>query len=187
MNHPHASLQNILTFMWCIWKSRGDCLFDRKKGAPHQINVNAQAIQNNLELCYLTETPLQVQQQLVQALSSHTLPAPGNTINTDLGIVGPKMYSDAAWKTRRSPGTAGSMVTGLGIFCQFQEERCSTNILIQASISTALSSLQAEAFALLLAARVAALLQLQQVTFLTDNLSLAKAASTKAESDPYSL
>jgi hypothetical protein len=49
------------------------------------------------------------------------------------------------------------------------------------------STLQAEACALLLGAKVAVLLKLQQVTFLTDNLSLAKAAATSTTSDPQVL
>jgi hypothetical protein len=27
-----------------------NCLFDRKKGEPHQININTQALSNNLEM-----------------------------------------------------------------------------------------------------------------------------------------
>nr|XP_051197783.1 uncharacterized protein LOC127311400 [Lolium perenne] len=122
-----------------------------------------------------------------QVNAGNSLQVPGNTIRYDLAITGPKVYSDAAWKKRRSPGRERSLTTGLGIFCQFQEEQSTTKIFIQASTTTTPSTLQAESCALLLGAKVAVLLKLQQVTFLTDNLSLAKAAATSTTSDPQVL
>jgi hypothetical protein len=38
INHPHANLLNVLTFMWCLWKSRNDYLFNREKTHPIQIH-----------------------------------------------------------------------------------------------------------------------------------------------------
>jgi hypothetical protein len=46
------------------------------------------------------------------------------------------------------------------------------------------SPLHAEALALTFAAKIAAALQLSQPTFLTDNLSLARAAATNSLTDP---
>jgi hypothetical protein len=50
MNHPNATLPNVLTFMWCLWKSRNDHLFNRQQLHPAQIQHMANALNHNLEL-----------------------------------------------------------------------------------------------------------------------------------------
>lgn len=192
MNHPHASLPNILTFMWCLWKSRNDNLFGRKEGAPHQIQHMAHAIQQNLELVDTLQTSSMQEQEANQQIrdGTRTQPGarPGSTIKTDLSITGPKLYSDAAWKTHKIPGAAGITSTGLGVFCQYQQGRNNVTIFIQSSSSpSSPSPLQAEALALLLAARAASLLQLHHATFLTDNQFLARAAAASSTVDPQVL
>lgn len=104
MNHPHASLQNIFTFLWCLWKSRNDCLFNRKPGSPLQIHHAAQAISQAQELAdemttgdSLTEVRVQQQQ------NSQDIPAPGNTIRADLLTADTRVYSDASWRGCNMP------------------------------------------------------------------------------------
>jgi hypothetical protein len=76
------------------------------------------------------------------------------------------------------PGTKGTLSTGIGIFCHLQRQNTEEKILIQASAtSTAPSSLHAEALGLALAAQIAERLNTHHVTFLTDNLTLARAAA----------
>ena len=43
-NHPHATLSNIFTFMWCRWKSRNDKLFQKKASSPIKVFYSTQAI-----------------------------------------------------------------------------------------------------------------------------------------------
>jgi hypothetical protein len=58
MNYPNGSIQ-ILTFLWCIWKSRNDCLFNKNKkdSNPSQIHHMANALKQNLELLDVTQVP----------------------------------------------------------------------------------------------------------------------------------
>jgi hypothetical protein len=50
MNHPNGSIENILSFMWCLWKARNDCLFNKKDNTPSQVHHMTNAIKQNLEL-----------------------------------------------------------------------------------------------------------------------------------------
>lgn len=123
MNHPHASLPNILTFMWCIWKSRNDNLFDRKPGSPHQVHHMAQAIRQNMEMLDMPQ--LALQQQLkpcnnitdvfsalqVDEQGAPSVPEQGETLKFDLQITGPKIFSHVAWKIKKIPGSQAQEVT----------------------------------------------------------------------------
>jgi hypothetical protein len=188
MNHPHGSLENILTFMWCLWKSRNDNLFFRKPGMPHQIHQAARAIQQNLEMVDLfVVPPLQVKrsdQQLHDTAVQDAIPMQGSTVKSDLLVTGPKIFSDASWKQTKIPASTISTSTGIGVFCQLPGVNTSTNVCVQASAPMASSPLQAEASALLLAATIAELLHLHQVTLLTDNSSLAAAAASRSPCSP---
>jgi hypothetical protein len=50
ITHPYASIENVLTFMWCLWKAWNDYLFNRKYTNLKKINDKANAIHNNMEL-----------------------------------------------------------------------------------------------------------------------------------------
>jgi hypothetical protein len=95
-------------------------------------------------------------------------------------ISGSKFFSDAAWKTKKAPGMASVTTTGIGVYGQFQDKTFAATVMIQASIPTTSSVFQAEADALLFAARIASIFNLQQQAFLTDNKVLAAAASSKS-------
>jgi hypothetical protein len=181
MPHPYATIQNVLTFMWCIWKSRNDCLFDRRKGEPYQIHINAMALKNNLELVNLPNSNLQMQHKQTHHTLNSKVVSQGETIATDIHISGPKIFSDATWKKRQMfAGNSGLERTGIGVFLQFADsgDRRLT-VMIQASAPPADSVLQAEAKAMLLAALVAQALHIHKPTMLTDNKNLAKAVASK--------
>lgn len=112
LNHPHANLNNVLTFMWCIWKARNDSRFNRKECHPKQIQHMANAINQNLEkvnilqdqtnrftknnICHKNQHTAGHQDELTQ----------GETIKSDLLIHGNKIYTDAAWKNKESSRTS---------------------------------------------------------------------------------
>ena len=99
-------------------------------------------------------------------------------------IAGSKIFLDAAWKPCTDPAHEKHIRTGIGIHCQIQEVHCKASLNIQATIPLTPSVLQAEAEALLLAGKIANLLQVRHVVFLTDNSTLAKAAATSMLNSP---
>lgn len=184
MNHPHASVSNILNFMWCLWKARNDFLFDRKRALPHHVITAASALSN--EPCDIINNSDQnkVHCQTLSSISCNQIPMQGHTLKSDLLITGPKVFSDAAFKSKKIPGLPqGAAATGVGVFLCFFQDQVEVNVQIQASTSITNSPLQAEALALLFAAQVAKRLQIAQPTFLTDCLSLASVAARRKISE----
>ena len=120
MNHPHASLSNILTFMWCAWKSRNDMLFNRKMGEPYQISINARALTTNQDFVHDVNLTLQAN------TNSHLVQAPGcnlqgATIDTDSAISGCVLFVDASWGCRSVPAVDGAQYTGLGVLIRNEQ------------------------------------------------------------------
>ena len=189
LDHPHVNLNNILNFMWCIWKARNDKLFKNKDCNPNQIQFKANAINQNLEILNILQVP--VNRSLIKADAQRNQDhvqqvigvKQGETIKSDLFIAGNKIYSDAAWKTKKAPTDTGRTTTGIGVFCHLCHQEGEMKILIQASIPKSPSPLLAEAIALVFAANLAIQLNISQVTFLTDNLILARAAAADKISD----
>ncbi|XP_044444408.1 uncharacterized protein [Triticum aestivum] len=180
MNHPHASLPNILNFMWCLWKARNDYLFSRKKSLPYHINTAAIALCNELDDSIHISSQLKSNEMVGVLPLTNQIPMQGKTIKSDLQVTGPKVYSDAAFRCKKIPGlTQGSVATGIGIYLSLPQDQLEVNVQIQASTVITDTPLQAEALALLLAARVAKQLCISQPTFLADNLSLASWAASR--------
>ena len=49
-NHPHISIVNLYTFLWCLWKVRNDHLFNRKNSKPEQVFAVYNAILQDTSL-----------------------------------------------------------------------------------------------------------------------------------------
>ena len=113
------------------------------------------------------------------------IPIQGKSIQSDLIIKGPKIYSDAAFWTSKIPGALrGQVGTGIGIYFSLPADHGELNIQIQASTPVTIDPIQAEATALACAAMLANFLNVQQPTFLTDCLPLASAVASKNISYP---
>jgi hypothetical protein len=45
-NHPNASIENVFTFLWCLWKIRNEKIFSNKENLPNQVAIRTAAIIN---------------------------------------------------------------------------------------------------------------------------------------------
>lgn len=106
------------------------------------------------------------------------LPLQGRTLRSDLLIVGPKIYSDAAFRCKKVPGLSqGSVATGIGTYLSLAQDQFEVNVQVQASAPVTSSPLLAEALALSFVAHLANRLNILHPTFLMDRLSLASMAA----------
>ena len=71
------------------------------------------------------------------------------------------------------------MPAGLGIYMQIRSDRPCSQVSISAISPSASSAIQAEAFGLLLAVKLAEVLHIHEATFLTENATLATAAAAR--------
>jgi hypothetical protein len=92
----------------------------------------------------------------------------GDTIKNELAIQGNKIFSDAAWKTKKSSRYSGKNTNRFGVYCQLQQGNLEATVLVQVSAVKSPSPLHVEALALLLAAHIACQVQVYGVTFLID-------------------
>lgn len=134
MQHPYASIPTIFNFMWCIWKSRNDCLFARKCSLPHQVHIAAAALlDQNISLVNSSD-PAQVNDQNHNQGTRNVMPFQGCTLRTDLLVTGAKIYSDACYKCSKIPGLVqGTRATGIGVFLNFLQDQNDIQVQIQAS------------------------------------------------------
>lgn len=180
-DHPHATLSNIFTFMWCLWKSRNDKLFQRKDTSPLQVFSAAQAIKKSLSLEMQAKeqgkSGFEISDQCKQDKGEIIQ---GTTVDRAKLSTPIKIFVDAAWKEQEQSTSTGTRKAGIGIFMQTQEEERKTQIRIYALYLEAQSTLHAEALAIKLASIILSRLKIQEAAILTDNLTLAKAAAARA-------
>lgn len=195
------TIDKIFTMLWCIWKARNDYLFNRKIWSIWHVHHTVDALLSyGLEdHTMLQETPhlpshASIQEAItappvallpagpeahlqVQCIPCQQMaPCPGTTIKDTSNITGTIVFTNAAW----SPGHDGQLASaGLGLFIRFDDDRACSQIYISAVSPPISSAIQAEAFGLLLATKVAEVLQIQRATILTDNAVLAAAAASQ--------
>lgn len=189
MNHPNATISNIFTFLWCLWKARNDALFRAKLSLPHHIWTASLATSSCENFQELVQDSCPQGRSNQEAVSRHPMRQgdeqllQGCTVKSNLAIAGSKVYSDASWHRAHIPGRGDLPATGIGVFIHQQDAHQERQIMIQASAPDAHSPLVTESLGLQLAARIARVLQLHKASFLTDNLALAKMAATRKIND----
>lgn len=110
--HPHASITNLYTFLWCLWKARNDTLFGRKQRKPSQIFASTNAV---LQGYKLEDTTTTIEHQLEANAHSRQI-IPTGDFTRDPSACSVAIFSDAAWKQDgHSPKQALQAASYLGL------------------------------------------------------------------------
>jgi hypothetical protein len=174
--HPQINVTMLYTFLWCLWKARNNSLFCRKVSWPYQIYAAANAIIKGTNLEDNNSTDLQGNENTQELKQTpHTIP---HTLQAD-SFTGNVIYYDAAWERQAGaqPGADKSRA-GISVIIHMQDNQHLQQLHVSALSPPASSPLQAETYGLLLATKLAEILQIQDPYFYTDSLVLASAAAS---------
>jgi hypothetical protein len=165
-NHPHINITRIYTFLWCMWKARNDALFGSKFCKPSQVYLAANAILQGSKI----EEIMEGQQQ-----SSGAIAHDKTSLQEPPCSTGHLILCDAAWTKQDN---MQSSPAGIGVIIQLDGNQHCRQIHVAAMSPLVSSPLQAEAYGLLLATKLADSLRIQQPHFYTDCSVLASAAAS---------
>jgi hypothetical protein len=168
--HPQVNCTNLYTFLWCLWKARNDNLFCRKVCKPSQVFVAANAIITGA-VVEIKEMSTQKKNDLAQDKQQDMHPS--SQLHEVTNSTANAIFCDAAWK--KEAGTDRNQA-GIGVTISIQGNQHLNQMHIAALSPPASSPLQAETYGLLLATKLAHLLQVQDPQYYTDCLVLASAA-----------
>lgn len=167
--HPHINVTSIYTFLWCLWKARNDALFGRKLCKSSQVYLVANAILQGPKL----EDVMAAHDQRSAAV---VIQRQITTQKSSL-VAGQEIFCDAAWTNEKNmqPSPAG-----IGVIIQLGEYGHCQQLQVSAMSPPVSSSLQAEAYGLLLATMIADLLHIPEPQYYTDCSVLVSAAAASS-------
>jgi hypothetical protein len=160
--HPHINLPNLYTYLWCLWKARNNVRFGRKLCRPNQVHAAAKAI---ILGASLEETTWIEDKRLTQSDNQLQM-SPYPFMQNSIFFVGTIISCDAAW-------SSATEKVGIGVIINMQDNQHCQQVQVSALAPPASSPLQAEAYGLHLAAKLADLMHIQEPRFHTDCSVLA--------------
>jgi hypothetical protein len=169
--HPQINTTTLYTFLWCLWKARNDSLFCRKSSQPSQVFGATDAIIKATKIEVLNYNDHHNKEQ---SPNSRQPSPPIPQVQGSDFPAGNAIFSDAAWEKQQDSTTSQA---GLGVIIHFQENQHLHQLHVSVLSPPASSPLQAETYGLLLATKLADLLQVQDPHFYTDCSVLASAAT----------
>jgi hypothetical protein len=110
--HPQINLTSLYTFLWCLWKSRNDCLFNRKCSRPSQVSAISNAIVQGFKLEDTTNSEDQPPSATATVQKASTLEL---SVQTNFNPAGDAVFCDAAWEPDPNSQPAPA---GIGVFIQ---------------------------------------------------------------------